>query len=181
MSDANNSVLDDDGVTPVIINKSTLTQDDVTHSASQPFSFFNRGPHNNYSSVELKHLLDISEEILRIGPSEWNKVVETHAVDYPGRIDTSIRRKYNSLHRVTVPTGDSNYPDEVKQAKRIKYGIGQKAVIGGGEEDFGLETGTFSGLGVLNEPPVELASPLPSITRGSTENIQESFRISEFS
>ena len=113
-----------------------------------------------------------------IGPSEWNKVVETHAVDYPGRTDTSIRRKYNSLHRVTVPTGDPNCPDEVKQAKRIKYSIGQKAAIGGGEEDFDLESGTFIGLGVLGEPPVDLATPLPSSTRASTENVQENAFIS---
>ena len=95
MSDANKSVSDDDGVTPVYINKSTLTQDTVTNSASQPSSRSNRGPCNNYSSVELKHLFDLTEEILPIGPSEWNKVVETHAVDYPGRLDTSINGKHN--------------------------------------------------------------------------------------
>ena len=45
----------------------------------------------------------------------------------------------------------------MKQTKRIKYSIGRKVAIGGGEEDFDLETGTFTGLGVLGEPPVELA------------------------
>ena len=72
---------DDDGFTPVMIDESTLTHSFVTNLASQPSSRSNPGPRNNYSYVKLKYFLDLIEEILSIGPSEWNKVVETHVVN----------------------------------------------------------------------------------------------------
>ena len=36
----------------------------------------------NYSDEEIKHLFDIMESILPIGPDEWNQVVELHAQKY---------------------------------------------------------------------------------------------------
>ena len=70
MDDANNSVSDDDGVTLVTITGITSTQDSDIISASQPTSHFYRWRRNNYSSVELKYLRDVIEEISPIGLSE---------------------------------------------------------------------------------------------------------------
>ena len=53
----------------------------------------------------------------------------------------SLKRKYNVLHRLQIPTDDPNMPDEVRQAKRIKHTIGLKADLGDGEEEFDLEEG----------------------------------------
>ena len=68
-------------------------------------------------------------------------VQDRHAVHYAGRDVQSVKRKYNSLHRLQIPTGDPNMPEEVRQAKRIKHTIGLKADLGDGEEQFDLEEG----------------------------------------
>ena len=46
-----------------------------------------------------------------------------------------------TLQRKTIPTGDPTCPPEVKQAKRIKYKLGQKADLGDATEPFDLENG----------------------------------------
>ena len=95
----------------------------------------------NYTKIEIKALLNILEDVLPIGPDQWNEVVETHSLNYPGRDVVSIRRKYSKLHRIQIPTGDPHCPPEVKQAKRIKYKIGEKAEIGDGV--FRTQVATF--------------------------------------
>ena len=50
-----------------------------------------------------------------------------------------------------ILTGDPNCPEEVRKAKRIKCGIGQRASLGGGKEDFDLETVTFTGPSVIGD------------------------------
>ena len=58
------------------------------------------------------------EEILSIGTNEWEKVVEVHLVESPGRDFDSLRRKYTSIHRKTVPTRDPNMQEEVRLTKK---------------------------------------------------------------
>ena len=99
----------------------------------------------NYSKDEVMYLLSVLEEVLPIGPDEWETVVTKHAIGYPGRDVDSIRRKFESLHRKQIPTGDPNMPEEVRLAKRVKYMIGDKANIGDGEEDYQLEQAEFVG------------------------------------
>ena len=53
----------------------------------------------------------------------------------------AIRRKYMTLQRKTIPTGDPKCPAEVKQAKRIKYKLGQKADLGDAAESYSIENG----------------------------------------
>ena len=62
-----------------------------------------------------------------------------HSETYPYRDVRSIRRKFTSLHRRNIPTGDPDCPEEVKLAKRVFYLLGQKAAVGDGEEEFELE------------------------------------------
>ena len=95
------------------------------------------------------------DSILPIGPDEWGSVLELHSEEYPGRDVDALRRKYNVLHRKKCPTGDPNIPWEVKLSKDIKYKIGGKTSLGGGEEEYDLETNSFSGPGVLGDrtPP----------------------------
>ena len=61
-----------------------------------------------YRQCELMHMLEIMHSILPIGPMEWDLVVEAHTATYEGRDVDSIRRKYTSLHRRKIPTGDPN-------------------------------------------------------------------------
>ena len=59
----------------------------------------------NYSEAELHDLLDLMEEILPCGPDEMQQVVQRHADKWPyGRNSVSIKRKYNQLHRRSIPT-----------------------------------------------------------------------------
>ena len=74
------------------------------------------------------------KRIVPMHPEEWEKVVEDHSVMYTRKDIESIRRKYNSLYMKKVPTGDPSIPIEVRMAKRVKYLIGDKAEICGGEQ-----------------------------------------------
>ena len=96
---------------------------------------------SNYCKLETKHLFDIMENLLPIGPDEWQQVADMHAIEYSGRDVDSIRRKYSSLYRKPIPTGDPLMPDDVRQAKPIKWKIGKKASVGDGKDDFTLGGG----------------------------------------
>lgn len=128
---------------------------------------------SNYTRDELLLLFSVMERILPIGTEEWEQVQMEHTQQYPGRDIESIRRKYNSLHRKQVQTGNPNIPPEILAAKRVKQKIGEKADIGGGEDEtFDLEAG-FSGsdgqgqdsstkIGNGNGVPVSIETRRPS-------------------
>ena len=84
----------------------------------------------NYTREEQIHFLNIMERILPMGPEEWDQVQLEHEAVYPGRDVDSIRRRYNRLHRKKIPTGDPTMPPEVRQAKRVKYKLGDKSNLG---------------------------------------------------
>ena len=50
--------------------------------------------------------------------------MEICLIEFLGRYVDSLRRKYTSIHREKVPTGDPNMPEEVRLAKKLKYMIG---------------------------------------------------------
>ena len=81
------------------------------------------------------------EEVVPICGEEWKMVEACHAVHHPGRDVPFLKPKCNSLHRLQIPTGNPNMPDEVCQAKRIKHIIELKADLGDGEEEVDLEEG----------------------------------------
>ena len=97
----------------------------------------------NYKTAETKHLLDIMEKILPIGPDEWDRVLAEHDELYPCRRSVeSLRRRFQNLHRKHAPSGSPNIPDDVRQARTIKALIGRKADICNGEaQEFTLEEG----------------------------------------
>jgi len=103
-----------------------------------------RSGRSNYTAEEIQHFLAIMEEVLPIGPDEWDRVLVEHSNLFPNRDVESLRRKYHTLHRKKIPTGDPSMPLEVKMAKRIKYKIGERANLGDGEEGFDLATGEFN-------------------------------------
>ena len=84
----------------------------------------------NYGKAELLSLLNVLEDKLPIGPDQWADVADTHAANgYPGQEVDSIRRKYSTLHRKSSPTSDLDMPPEVRQAKQIKFKIGEEANV----------------------------------------------------
>ena len=98
----------------------------------------------NYTTEENMYFLGIMADILPIGPYEWERVVTQHSIAFPGRDATSLRRKYTSLYRKQIPTGDPNCPEDVKLAKRVMRDIGERASLGQPEETFNLTDGTFT-------------------------------------
>ena len=88
-------------------------------------------------------MLNTLRAILPIGPEQWEQVVQRHKENWPGQLRDrdSINRKYSTLHRKPIPTGDPNMSPAVKLAKEIKHFIGVKANFRDGEEEFDLEEG----------------------------------------
>ena len=69
----------------------------------------------NYTWAETLHMLDILEDVLPVCMEEWKVVKARHAEAWSGthRDVPSLKRKYNVLHRLQIPTGDPNMPDKV--------------------------------------------------------------------
>ena len=110
----------------------------------------------NFSPAELDYMLNILENILPIGPDEWNEVAQELYKRFPiGRDALAIRRKFMALHRRTGPTGDPNCPPEVIRAKKIKRMIGVRAETCDGQEDFDILTGGWGG----RPPDITLGQP----------------------
>eukprot|EP00560_Eucampia_antarctica_P004687 CAMPEP_0197836690 /NCGR_PEP_ID=MMETSP1437-20131217/29737_1 /TAXON_ID=49252 ORGANISM="Eucampia antarctica, Strain CCMP1452" /NCGR_SAMPLE_ID=MMETSP1437 /ASSEMBLY_ACC=CAM_ASM_001096 /LENGTH=309 /DNA_ID=CAMNT_0043443069 /DNA_START=24 /DNA_END=953 /DNA_ORIENTATION=+ len=144
------------GPPPPPLSPLTVPQEPIVNNNNTPRRPYHRrvGGRTNYNGDELQSLYGIMEEVLPIDPDEWGLVLQRHSVNYPGRDVDSIRRKYHTMHRKKIPTGDPNMPDSVRAAKRIKYKIGDRAGLGGGAEGYDLEEDDYTGEGVLG-PPVE--------------------------
>ena len=80
-----------------------------------------RSGQSNYTNEEMISFLSIMQDILPIGGEEWDEVLRIHSQNWPGRDVDSLRRKYGTLHRKAMPTGDPNVPPEARLAKRVKH------------------------------------------------------------
>jgi hypothetical protein len=91
----------------------------------------------------MEFLLYSIEDVLRLGPEEWEEVAETHATYYPSQMrDTvSLRRKFQSLYNSRIPTGDPSCPAHVQKAKRLRYQIEHRS------DASNLEDGNLADLG----------------------------------
>ena len=99
------------------------------NDASKPKRRTNQKPRGpGYSSEETDILLTSIQDVLPIGPLDWEKVVQMHTDQFPGmgRDLQSVRRKFNKLQASRVPTGDPNCPPAVRTAKRIHREIEEK-------------------------------------------------------
>ena len=100
--------------------------------------------YSNYSSTEVKSFLDVLEDKLPIGPDQWQEVADLHEQNgFKHRDAYSLRRKFNTLHKKTCPTGDPDMPNDVRQAKSIKYMIGEKANLIDASPQFDLQNGGY--------------------------------------
>lgn len=100
-----------------------------------------RGGAANYTDAELRRMIDLLEKVLLMSPDEWQyDVADKHAEKFRGRDVDSIRRKFYTLHRRAIPTGNPTCPWYVKQAKRIKHFIGEQACMAEADKKFDLDT-----------------------------------------
>lgn len=74
-------------------------------------------------------MLDFIEDVLPIGGQEWEKVEALHLEHFPDskRTSHSIKRKFQDMYRIRMPTGDPDIPVPVKRAKRIQKAICQRS------------------------------------------------------
>ena len=94
----------------------------------------------NHTPYELMSVLHIMEDILPIGPNEWQLVADNHAKNYTRRDVPSTRRKWQILHCMKIPTGDPEIPEEVRVAKNIHFKIGTNTDLEIEKDTFDLES-----------------------------------------
>ena len=111
------------------------------------------------------HLLTIMETVVLIGPNEWDEVLDQHSRLFPGRDVDSLRRKFTTLHREKIPTGDPNMPLEVRLVKKVKCAISDKAELGDGIGDFDLmpNEDNLQPLAAEAERPIPVDRMAPSL------------------
>ena len=82
-----------------------------------------------FSIPELQSMLTCIEEVLPMGPEEWERVADSHSLEFPAmnREASSLRRKFQALYNVSVPTGDPSCPPHIRKAKRLRYKIEERA------------------------------------------------------
>ena len=84
---------------------------------------------------EVNGLLDVIEELLPIGPHEWDTVEREHALRFPDkdRNKEGLKRKFTTLYLTKLPTGEPNCPPEVRRAKRIYEELKKTSELSDGE------------------------------------------------
>jgi hypothetical protein len=75
----------------------------------------------------------------------WERVQELHNRTEPGynRTYESIKRKFQTIYRMSAPTGDPTIPLYVQRAKAIHRQIANRVDLGGGDEEYNLEENSF--------------------------------------
>lgn len=92
---------------------------------------------NGFSTVETQSLLDAIEKYLPIGNVSWGRVTTYHASRFPAqeRTTDSLRRKFSTLYRQNIRTGDPKCPEEVRRAKHLQSDIKKKSELSTAESD----------------------------------------------
>ena len=69
----------------------------------------------NYTRAETLNMLGILEDVLPVCMEEWKVIEARHAEAWSGtyRDVLLLNRKYNVFHRLQIPAGNPNMPDEV--------------------------------------------------------------------
>ena len=116
-----------------------------------------------FTAAEIDCLLEIIDNVLPIGPNDWDRVTERHCTIYPGlgRTRESLRRKFASLYNHKKPAGDPSCPVSVRNAKRIFERIkeamdlsdGEGGSLGRGEDDADDEEEEEDSEVVIPQPP----------------------------
>jgi hypothetical protein len=128
----------------------------------------------SFTTSELESLLEIIEDILPVGPNEWEAVLARHETRYPDmdRTKESIKRKFSSLYNAKKPTGDPTCPPTVRSAKRIFNMIKEKMDFSDGESGGSDEEEVENGEEEDNEgngaPQVTLETPSADATVART-------------
>lgn len=97
---------------------------------------------SGFGQAEVDHFLSLLDHYLPLCKDEWDIVIVEHSKIFPqnNRSVESLRRKFASLHRRKMPTGDPLMPADVRRAKHIRYKMTERADMGTMEGDDPDET-----------------------------------------
>ncbi|KAG2342378.1 hypothetical protein BDR05DRAFT_1001003 [Suillus weaverae] len=89
---------------------------------------------NNYSSADVKFLLDLVEDELPLGQKGW-QVIHSKFMQWANRHGrpqckaTSLETKFKQFVKTTKPTGDGVCPPNVTRAHELNVRINERAVV----------------------------------------------------
>lgn len=111
---------------------------------------------SGFGQAEIHHLLGLLDEHLPLCKDEWDYVLREHHKMFPlhQRTVESLRRKFATLHRKKMPTGDPLMPADVRRAKHIRYRITERADMGvmdDKDDEFLPAEDGINGVGVSND------------------------------
>ena len=94
-----------------------------------------------FSQVEVDNMLESIEKTLPVAGMEWDRVEREHEGRWPDkrRKKESLKRKFQSLYRRRVPTGEPHCPPDVRFAKRIQESIKEKVDMSDGDDSNEVE------------------------------------------
>lgn len=94
---------------------------------------------NGFGQAEIDHLLGVLDHYLPLCKDEWDTVLTEHEKLFRNqqRTTDSLRRKFATMHRKKMPTGDPMIPADVKRAKYIKNKMTERADMGVMDSDDG--------------------------------------------
>lgn len=154
---------------------SQLTPSQLTPTqAPRPRSSTPQTRGSGFSQTEVDRLLHHVDCLKPLCREEWDGVLAAHTNEFPeeNRTVDSLKRKFASLHRRKIPTGDPLCPDDVRRAKRIRYAMTERADVGDGAE------ATQIAEEVLSVPPdvtdTGTSSPIPNLHPAHDDNEQAS-------
>lgn len=91
---------------------------------------------SGFCQIEVDRMLDAIERYLPLCREEWDAVLKLHEHQFKDSIRTtdSLKRKFSSMHRKKMPTGDPLMTDDVRRAKHIRYKMTDRADMGVAED-----------------------------------------------
>lgn len=113
-------------------HKATSRKRKVKHSTKKEKKGLQVSRGSGFSAVETSSLLELLHEHLPIGNSEWEHILTLHDRNFSDKMRTvdSLKRKFATLHRKKIPTGNPIMPDDVLIAKNIRSKITERSEIG---------------------------------------------------
>lgn len=81
-------------------------------------------------------MLDSIERYLPLCKEEWDAVLQLHNQQFKdfNRTTDSLKRKFSSMHRKKMPTGDPLMTDDVRRAKHLRHNMTDRADMGVAED-----------------------------------------------
>ena len=133
---------------------------------------------SGFTQTETDTLLEILDVMLPLCREEWDAVLAKHNTVFGDQHRTvdSLKRKFSTLHRKRMPTGDPLMPDDVRKAKHIRHKMTERADVGFGDED----TYELSGIAADEDPteapqlgtsPALMSHVAPSTDPTATHNV----------